>query len=79
MNIAGFNLLQVGMKDFCHGGTRNIGPFFGQTTFGKVSPGVFRLRHIDIGDNIHNATVRFFRQTFILAAVTSFHMKNRDM
>ena len=40
---------------------------------------MLRVRHIHVGDDVHNAAVRFLRQALVLAAVASFHMENGDM
>ena len=40
---------------------------------------MFGIRHIDVGNDIDNSAVRFFGQTFVLAAVARFHMENGDM
>lgn len=37
------------------------------------------VRHIHIGDDVHDTAIGFFRQTLVLAAVARFHMKDGDV
>ena len=37
------------------------------------------VRHIYVGDNIHDAAVRLLREALVLAAVAGFHVENRNM
>ena len=79
VNIAGLNLGKVLMQHLCHRTTSNIGTFLGQTTVSEITTRMLRVCHIDIADNVHNATVGLFRQTLILTPVTSFHVEDGDM
>ena len=62
-----------------HRGTCDISPFLGQAAFGQVTPGMFRIGHIHIGNDVHNAAVGLFRQAFVLAAVARLHVEDGDV
>ena len=67
------------MKDLCHWRACHISAFLRQTAVGKVSSCVFAVCEVDIADNIHDSAVGFFRQTLVLAAISGFHVENRNM
>ena len=79
MNVTIVNLCKVRMQYFGHGRPGDIGALSGQPTFCQVATGMLRVGHIDITDNIHDATIGLLRQTLILAAVACFHVENGDM
>lgn len=79
VDIAGFDLLQIGVQDLCHGRAGHIGPLFGQAALGQIAAGVLGVGHVHVGDDVNKAAVRLLGQAFVLAAVARFHMENRDM
>ena len=79
MNVACLDFGKVVMKHFRHGRAGHISTFFGQPAVGKIPASVFGIGHIDVGNDIDDSSVCFFRQTFVLAAVSGFHMEDRDM
>ena len=79
VDVARFNLLEVGMQDFSHWRTRHVGPLFGQATLGQIAAGVLRISHVHVGDDVHDAAVRLLGQAFILAAVAGFHVEDWDV
>ena len=40
---------------------------------------MFGVRHIDVGDDIDDTAIRLFGETFVFAAVSGFHVEDRDM
>ena len=40
---------------------------------------VLGVCHIDIRNDIDNSAISFLRKTFVLTAITGFHVKDRDM
>ena len=45
----------------------------------QIAAGMLRIRHVDIGDDIHNPAVCLLRQALVLTAVSCLHMEDRDM
>lgn len=76
MHIARFDVGKVVVKHFRHWRTCHIGALLGQTAIGKIAASVLRVCHIHIADDVHDATVGFFGQTFVLTAVTSLHVED---
>ena len=79
VDVAGLDLSKIGMQYLRHRGTCDISPFLGQAAFGQVTPGMFRIGHIHIGNDVHNAAVGLFRQAFVLAAVARLHVEDGDV
>lgn len=79
VNIACLYLCEVVVQHFCHGRTSDVGTFLGQPAVGKVATGVFRVCHVHIGNNVNDTTVGLLGQTFVLTAVSCFHMEDRNM
>lgn len=79
VNIAGLYLCKVLVKNLSHRRARDIGPFLRKSTVGKITACVLAVGHIHIGNYIHNPAIGLLWKAFVLAAVTGFHMENRDM
>ena len=79
MDVARLDLGKIVPQDFRHWTARHISPLFRQPTVGKITAGVLGIRHVDVADDVHDAAVGLFRQTFVLAAVPRFHVENRNM
>ena len=79
MDVAGLDIGEVVVEDFCHGGSRDIGALLGQAAVGEVSSCVFRVGHIHVGDDIDDTAVGLLGQALVLAAVASLHVENGDM
>ena len=79
VDVAGLDCRQILVQNFGHGAARNVGAFLGESAVGKVAAGVFGVGHVHVADDVHDAAVGLFGQTFVLAAVTGFHVENRDM
>ena len=79
VNVTGLNCRQILMQDFGHGAARHVRTFLGESAVGQIAACVFGVGHIHIADDIDDATVGLFGQAFVLAAVTGFHVENRDM
>ena len=79
MYVAGFNLCKVLMEHFGHRAAGYVGAFLGQTAVGQIAASVFAVRHVDIADDVDDAAVGFFGQTFVLAAVAGFHVEDGNV
>ena len=79
VDIAGLDIGEVVVEDFCHGGPCDIGALLGQTAVGEVSSCVLRVGHIHVGDDINNTAVGLLGQALVLAAVAGLHVENGDM
>ena len=67
------------MQYLRHGGTCYISALFRKTALGQITSCVLGISHIHIGNNIHNPAVCLLRQTLVLATVSGFHVKDRNM
>ena len=76
MDVGGFNLGEVLVQDFGHGGAGDVGAFLGEAAVGEVPACVFAVGHVDIGDD---AAVGLFGEAFVLAAVAGFHVEDGDV
>ena len=79
VDIAGFDGRQVLMQHFGHRTATDVGTFFGQTTIGQISSGMFRIGDVHIGDDIDNASVGLLGQAFVLATVAGLHVEDGDV
>ena len=67
------------MQHFRHRRSGYIDALFRQTAFMQILSRMLRIRQVDIGNDIDDPAVCFFRQTFVFAAVPGFHMENGNM
>ena len=79
MNVAALDLVEVQMQHLRHGRTGHVRALLRQTAVRQIPPRMLGIGEIHVGDNVDDPAVRFLRQTFILAAVAGFHVKDRDM
>lgn len=79
VDVAGLDIGEVVVENFCHGGPCDIGALLGQTAVGEVSSCVLRIGHIHVGDDIDDTAVGFLGQALVLAAVTSLHVEDRNV
>ena len=79
MNVGRLYLRQICPEYFRHWRTAYKSTLFRQTAVRQIPPGMFGICDIYIRNNVYNASVCLFRQTFVLASVSGLHMENRDM
>ena len=79
VNVAGLNLCEVVMQDFRHRGASHISALLGKASVSQITTRMFRIRHVHITDDIHDAAVGLLRQTLVLAAVTGLHVEDGDV
>lgn len=79
VDVAGLDIGEVVVENFCHGGPCDIGALLGQTAVGEVSSCVLRIGHIHVGDDIDDTAVGFLGQALVLAAVAGLHVENGDV
>ena len=79
MDVAGLDIGEVVVEDFCHGGSRDIGALLGQAAVGEVSSCVLRVGHVNITDDVYDTAVGLLGQALVLAAVAGLHVENWDM
>ena len=79
VDVAGLDIGEVVVENFCHGGPCDIGALLGQTAVGEVSSCVLRVGHIHVGDDIDDTAVGLLGQALVLAAVAGLHVENGDM
>ena len=79
VDVARFDLCEVLVQNFGHGAAGHVRAFLGQAAVSEVAASVFGVSHVHVADNVHDAAVGLFGQAFILAAVASFHVENRDV
>lgn len=79
VHITCLDVGKVVVEHFCHWRTCHIGALLRQTAVGKIAASVLRVCHIHIADDVNDATVGFFGQTFVFATVTSLHVEDRNV
>ena len=79
MDIACLNFGEIVMKHLCHRGTCYICSLFRQSAIGKIAACVLGVCHINIRNDVNNPAVCLLRQALILAAVSGFHMEDRNV
>ena len=79
VNVGRFDRGQVFGQNLRHRGTGHVSSFFGQPAVGEVASRVLGVREVHVADDIDDAAVRLFRQTFVFAAVARLHVEDRDM
>ena len=79
VNVARLDLCEILVQHFGHGAAGHVGAFLGESAVGQVAAGVFGVGHVHVADDVHDAAVGLLWQAFVLAAVASFHVKNRDV
>lgn len=79
VDVAGLDIGEVVVENFCHGGPCDIGALLGQTAVGEVSSCVLRVGHVHVGNDIDDTAVGLLGQALVLAAVAGLHVENGDM
>ena len=79
MDIGGFDRRQILRQHLRHGAPRHIRPFLRQAAVSQIPPRMLGIGEIDVADDIHDPPVGLLRQALVLAAVSSFHMEDRDV
>lgn len=79
VDVAGLDIGEVVVENFCHGGSRDIGALLRQTAVSEVSSCVLRVGHVHVGDDIDDTAVGFLGQALVLAAVAGLHVENGDV
>ena len=79
MDVGAHDLVKILVQDLGHRGARDIGAFLRQAAVGEVTPGMLRIRQVDIADDVDDAAVGFLWQAFVLAAVSGLHVENRNV
>ncbi len=79
MNVGSFDRGQIFRQDLRHRGAGHVGSFFREPAVGEVPSRMFGVCEVHVADDIDDAAVRLFRQTFVFAAVARLHMEGRDM
>ena len=76
VDVAGFDVDQVLMEHFGHGGAGEVGALFGQAAVGQVAAGVLGVAEVYVGDDVDDPAVCLLGQAFVLAAVAGFHVED---
>ena len=79
VNVRSFDVGQILMQYFRHGRSRHIGTFLGHARSVQITAGMFRVTHIHIRDDIHNAAICLFGQAFVKATVACLHMEDGNV
>ena len=79
VDVARLDGFQVLVQDFGHGAAGHVGAFLGESAFGQVAAGVFRVGHVHVADDVDDAAVGFLWQALVLAAVARFHVENGNV
>lgn len=79
VDVAGLDIGEVVVENFCHGGPCDIGALLGQAAVGEVSSCVLRIGHVHVGNDIDDTAVGLLGQALVLAAVAGLHVENGDM
>ncbi len=79
VDVAGLDIGEVVVENFCHGGPCDIGALLGQTAVGEVSSCMLRIGHIHVGDDINDTAVGLLGQALVLAAVAGLHVENGNV
>ena len=79
VDVAGLDIGEIVVENFCHGGPCDIGALLGQAAVGEVSSCVLRVGHVHVGDDIDDTAVGLLGQALVLAAVASLHVEDRNM
>ena len=79
VDVACLDRSQILVQNFGHGAAGHVRTFLGQTAVSQVAASVFGISHVHVTDDIDDAAVRLFGETFVLATVACFHVENRDV
>ena len=79
VDVAGLDIGEIVVENFCHGGSRDIGTLLGQAAVSEVSSCVLRVGHVNITDDVYDTAIGLFRETFVFAAVAGLHVEDRNV
>ncbi len=79
MDVAGFDVGEVLMQNFCHRRAGDVGALFGQSALGKIAACVLGVAEVDVGNDVDYAAVGLLGQALVLAAIAGLHVENGDM
>ena len=79
VDVAGLDIGEIVVENFCHGGSRDIGALLGQAAVSEVSSCVLRVGHVNITDDVYDTAIGLFRETFVFAAVAGLHVEDRNV
>ena len=79
VHIRGLDPAEVPVQHLRHGRAGHIGALSGQPAVRQIPAGMLGIRHVHIGDDVHDPAVGLFRQTLILAAVAGLHVEDGDV
>ena len=79
VDVRGLDLSEILMQHFRHRRAGHVGALLREPAVRQVAAGVLRIRHVYVGDDVHDAAVGLLRQTLILAAVARLHVEDRDV
>ena len=71
-----FYLCQILVQHLSHGRTRDVGTLLRQSAVSQVATGMFRVGHIHVADDVHDAAVGLFGQALVLTPVASLHVED---
>lgn len=71
------DLSKVLVQYLHHGAACDIHPFFSQSAFMEIFSCVFTVCKVYVADDVHDPTVGLLGQTFVLAAGSHLHVKDR--
>ena len=79
VDVRGLDLREILMQYFRHRRAGHVCALLREPAVCQVTAGVLRIRHVHVGDDVHDAAVGLLRQALVLAAVASFHVEDRDV
>ena len=79
VNVRSLNLCKVVMQHLRHRGAGYIRPLLRQTRISQIAARVLRVRHVHIGDDVHDAAVGLLGQALVLTTVARLHMENGNV
>ena len=79
VDVRGLDLSEILMQHFRHRRAGHVGALLREPAVRQVAAGVLRIRHVHVGDDVHDATVGLLRQALVLAAVARLHVEDRDV
>ena len=76
VDVGGLYLCEVLVEHLGHGAAGDVGTLLGEAAVGQVATGMLGVGHVDVGDDIDDATVGLFGEALILAAVAGLHVED---
>ena len=79
VDVGRLDLREVRAQHLRHRAARHVRALLRQAAIGQIATRVLGIRHIHVGNDVHDAAVRLLRQALVLAAVARFHVENGNM